>query len=1208
MSTQIKNTLFRFVTMRAPELISDETVSTTFIKHYQELGVTTGFNSEFIFPDEDIPEGETRAKVLAEVAQVFGNTSALTTVSELYTGATPIITRPLYDFSVWLTNNRSRLTVAKAVERINLIPIEGILSQPRFILWENLFYQIITNKSPNIREAILSILVGDYFLTYFQDFSSDAEYIKLAQSKVVIPKLLLPEPTVRETINSVATAKKTMQQLKSHLLEEQIAENKKIIEKLNKVKIKFNRETTKQYKTEQEQYNLDVKDALANAETIERIIIDPVTEAERTIIQYVNPVLPEFNFATPNELTLSSLEYALTAQEVEIVNQIIATEELDTFDELISHLEAQIIENTGSIFQNAQLDQQIVNVGGALIPVTTGIDQTKTFSIGAKAKSLSQNVPLTLLFANNLNNVDVVAADYTVEFEDESFLEKTTFTDMQSNEGLVLKLAPEGLSIQPHNSFRVWGTFTLADGKEIYFDGNAEITEETYSFDASRVIVPIEGNSYSHYTVSGKGIYKDSPVGEGGQEIEEPLENTIIRYIPKDYGVKRLGIADYRKVEQEICCYVPGEVSHIENIMASEYKDRTTRSLYRSEDTTSLSSEKESEKLTDTTTSSRFEMNQEVSSLIANDVQFGAQYNAHWKGNKIESDLGTNFATNHTKEQSNNQATTQAKEITERALDRIVQKVREERISKITNEFEETNTHGFDNRKNPNHISGVYRWVDKVYRNQVVNYGKRLMYEFMIPEPAAFHNLAFNGKKNNISGDVLTKPTDPRTADKSIALNLDKDFDSRYMHWVNYYNVEITEKMADKISVGKSFNILGYPAGAKMDHTESNSGNGLVNIPEDYQSYETDSVFNATSDNDYQGNLLSLTVGNKYATHSGRFTNYSLVLKQPIDAFTNEVPVSYTLGNHVSGDITVSVKCQWTEKAKKQWQLDTFNAIIKAYEAKLEEYNEKMMQVKTIEDSTKSVANSYTMRQIENTVLRKNCIEYLVSHENMVNVNLLKGTKIGDLQVDYNNPKLDDHAARVKFFEQAFEWDLMSYNFYPFYWANSAKWESLYNVTEANDQLFRAFLQSGMARVVVTVRPGFEEAVNWYMATGQIWEGGLVPVINDPLFLSIVEELRETEGVVEETWETRLPTSLTLLQAGTIGLNVQGLPCDEDCADYKLFDSEGQPVLDENGDPISTNPIVQTDSLSTINGQEEGEDTPVLPGDGSDEEPEETEM
>ena len=45
----------------------------------------------------------------------------------------------------------------------------------------------------------------------------------------------------------------------------------------------------------------------------------------------------------------------------------------------------------------------------------------------------------------------------------------------------------------------------------------------------------------------------------------------------------------------------------------------------------------------------------------------------------------------------------------------------------------------------------------------------------------------------------------------------------------------------------------------------------------------------------------------------------------------------------------------------------------------------------------------------------------------------------------------------------------------------------------------RSFLQVGMARVIVTVKPGFEDAVQLFIETGLIWNGGEVPVIGDPL-------------------------------------------------------------------------------------------------------------
>jgi hypothetical protein len=159
---------------------------------------------------------------------------------------------------------------------------------------------------------------------------------------------------------------------------------------------------------------------------------------------------------------------------------------------------------------------------------------------------------------------------------------------------------------------------------------------------------------------------------------------------------------------------------------------------------------------------------------------------------------------------------------------------------------------------------------------------------------------------------------------------------------------------------------------------------------------------------------------------------------------------------------------------------------------------------------------------------------------------------------------LENYASQVKFFEQAFEWDIMSYLFYPYYWGKECDWKELYRKDDA-DPIFLSFLKSGMARVVVPVRPNYEEAVLHYMETGEIWNGGEVPTVNDPLHLSVVDELEQGVGVVEgEPWETRLPTTLTILQARSNALNVEGLPCF--CDDY-TGEATGDSGLSGSGDP-----------------------------------------
>ncbi|KXH83670.1 hypothetical protein AU378_12035 [Chryseobacterium kwangjuense] len=177
---------------------------------------------------------------------------------------------------------------------------------------------------------------------------------------------------------------------------------------------------------------------------------------------------------------------------------------------------------------------------------------------------------------------------------------------------------------------------------------------------------------------------------------------------------------------------------------------------------------------------------------------------------------------------------------------------------------------------------------------------------------------------------------------------------------------------------------------------------------------------------------------------------------------------------------------------------------------------------------------------------------------------------------------LEQYTALAKFMEQAFEWSIMDYTFYPYYWADRKKWQEMY-LTQSADPLFRNFLQAGMARVIVTVKPGFEDAVQFFMSTGKIWNGGEVPVIGDPLYMSIVDELRKPTGEPQgKFWITRIPTTLTILQAQSVGLEVeQALP---------IF-KEDDPKNCENPKELET-----VSAFKLVNTQlQHGGDTSTLP-------------
>ncbi len=126
-------------------------------------------------------------------------------------------------------------------------------------------------------------------------------------------------------------------------------------------------------------------------------------------------------------------------------------------------------------------------------------------------------------------------------------------------------------------------------------------------------------------------------------------------------------------------------------------------------------------------------------------------------------------------------------------------------------------------------------------------------------------------------------------------------------------------------------------------------------------------------------------------------------------------------------------------------------------------------------------------------------------------------------------------GAYTRFFEQAFEWDNLSWVAYPYFWGRKSGWLDKV-VIEDNDADFEAFLKAGFVRVQIPIRPGFVDAVDHFRLFGDPWLGGSLPAISDDTYLPIAEEIAEKLGrpgnevPVGNPWEVRVPTTLVKLR------------------------------------------------------------------------------
>jgi hypothetical protein len=620
------------------------------------------------------------------------------------------------------------------------------------------------------------------------------------------------------------------------------------------------------------------------------------------------------------------------------------------------------------------------------------------------------------------------------------------------------------------------------------------------------------------------------------------------------YGIGKIGVADFRKVEQTVCCYVAGEVSHIENVLAKEFKKRETRSLLSSEVTTETTSEKEVENLTDTTTTERNELQSEVSNVLNEDESSNYGASAGVSGGKgdlfrFSADAHADFANSTSSSQSNSQAQTYAQDITERALNRVVTKTSKKQTSRVLKEFEENNQHGFDNREGTEHVSGVYRWIDIIYKNQLINYGKRLMYEFMVPEPARFYHTASLVKGESSSGNtgdfvVVEKPIHPSELDHILAIQNAKGLnETNYLQLASIYNAEINAMPLLYKHVNKAYGYWADKDGEDSSHDFAGTLDN-IEIPKGYFALngQINGEFYRGSGRDH---YFDVVVGN---VKKRLFANTDINQSLTFNKIENDIEVSMQSDGLATSAFNITVKCQRTNELFYQWQIDTYNTILEAYEVQVQNYNDYIaaqgLDEQFNEDDKQLRFSNAFNRILEKRELKRICIEMLVKPYNnplgqdnyVLDDNVVPRVK--------QDAAFENHAAHVKFFEQAFDWDIMAYLFYSYYWANEAKWEKLFQKTNNTDPIFQAFLQSGMARVVVPIRPGFEDAVTYYMETGDIWKGGDLVIDQDnDLYISIAEEMQSLGGSVEKTWETRMPTSLTIVQKGTLGLDETGLPC-----------------------------------------------------------------
>lgn len=584
-------------------------------------------------------------------------------------------------------------------------------------------------------------------------------------------------------------------------------------------------------------------------------------------------------------------------------------------------------------------------------------------------------------------------------------------------------------------------------------------------------------------------------------------------------------VADLFIIKEKLARYEEGDIADIENVLAGEEKVRRHRNLYRTEETSESENESLSSEERDHQVSEKFSLQDEVKTTIDSKVGVDAGVTATLKyGEAITITPHANVTANFSKSRAQDIARSYAKEIVDRSVTKIQEKVRKLQVSKIINEMEARSKHSIDNSKaGSTHRAGIYHWVNKVTHAQVFNHGKHLMFDAILPEPAATYKKLYQEKiriekskneptkpvetphhitrtgygallnKYGISSSEELQPPDPETAlQVAFSQNVAKPDSGKNMGFSSH-----------------EFRTPDIPKGYKAVRMEfdvrANSGHPLSTDPRDEVALSVhvgDTVLLVNQLNEEQAAEDGVALPLRMATWA---SSGSRTMNGEEGTITVALAGFSSMAFAASG--TVSVICKLKDEAFEQWQGMIYNLVMADYNRKLDAYNagnnknDQLIQIKG--------RNPFLNREIERNEIKRHTIAMLMcNYFNGIGSMMEKVSPCGYPEIDF--AKLEKDAPIIQFFEQVLEWNYCSYLFYHSMWARKCKWPELID-DDSGDPLFDKFLMAGAARVQVPIRNGMEDYFAWFLKTGQIWgASGMPPVSGDDEYVSMIQELKES--------------------------------------------------------------------------------------------------
>lgn len=593
-----------------------------------------------------------------------------------------------------------------------------------------------------------------------------------------------------------------------------------------------------------------------------------------------------------------------------------------------------------------------------------------------------------------------------------------------------------------------------------------------------------------------------------------PPQPSPIPFLP--YAIGNLQLVKYKLLRYEI-----GELAHITSVMPGEKRKVVNRKLDRITDKEQITSYNESTS-DNTTTEKSHDFSKELWKAIAETTQ-----TSNYPDPGLVSTYGppTNITImgSYTKAQTTQtpekkQITLYAKKVLNLTTQRISEKINKVRSHTQLKELEDTATSILDNSNSKDPAYGMYSWLNKVYKAKVVNYGNRMLFTFLIPNPAA----NYISQVKVIEGNNLTEPLSPAQLNIKTYQDITPD---NYLALCQYYQLKTFPLAPNAQLVISDIMQLG----------ESK----LVSIPKGYEASQATISYAFGEGNDtavvngFIGKSNFSFDQSKGNTGTQRFDMNQEQNTVAVGIVSSNVITMSPPSSAVDFQLSVEIISLLNAENLLSWQISIYQLISTAYREQYEIYNQKS-NVSNGRDERVNPLKDYLIVKQE---LEKGVRQQLQNHiMNTVGLPSNYERETASPGINYNYPE------NAQYINSSLEWNEMTYTFLDEYDSQN----ELFAVSSLSPDYFSGFLKATYARVTIPVTPQYNYGFLYFLSTGFVWTSAdnFAPCFDDSQTenntstdqATIVQELKNVfkqPNLPEKTidsWEVVIPTSMQMLQ------------------------------------------------------------------------------